>query len=108
MGTSAAGPTIERKSITAVTSATRIYACRTLATLQKRELVETEHPASAATAVGGGSALAAKSFINGEGEGGGVVMCNRDTDGASVDGERVGGVEAGSVRGVVGDDIVSF
>ena len=89
---------------------------RTLAIHQKRKVVEVERIASAA--VGGGCALAAKSFINGEGEGGGVIMCNRDsdTDGASVGedgseseiGERVGGVEA-SVGGlVVFDNIVRF
>ena len=54
--------------------------------------------------MGGGWAVATKSFINGEGDGGGVVMCNRETEGARFwsdngdsednedNGERVGGL----------------
>ena len=72
-------------------------------------MVEVVQIASATMVVGGGCALAANSFINGEGEGGGVIMCNRNTDGASVDekwSESESEMEA-SVREFVVDDIVS-
>ena len=111
----ATGPAVKRSNSIAVASATSTCIRGILATLQKREGAEVEQ--MACTAVGGGWAVAVKSFINGVGEGGGVMKCNRDTtDGArfseslsseSDNGERVCGVE-GNGRGVVFDGIVCF